>query len=150
MNPNVRGSELVALRAAIPPAVVAPGTVQTSWIPVSETIRMLAVVNVGAMAANATLDIKIQQAQDINGTGAKDVKSAAQLLAANNAGGNAQILLDLAPSREMDANGNFNYVRLVATVGSANVALSAELLSVVGMYYPASVANATTVAQIVT
>ena len=110
---------------------------------------LLALVQTGALATGATVDAKLQQAQDTNGTGAKDVagKSIAQLTQASN-GANRQALINLRPE-ELDVNNGFAFARLVVTVAAAAANTSAQLLGVNLRLASAETANQAAVTQIV-
>ena len=82
MFPNSKGSEELSILATIDPISQGAGTVSTAWINVVNFHAFLAVVQTGVMGAAATLDAKVQQAQDNAGTGVKDVtgKAIVQIL----------------------------------------------------------------------
>ena len=149
MFPNAKGSELLSILATLDPGNQAPGVATTGWVLLNTHHGLLALVQTGALATGATVDAKLQQAQDANGTGAKDVagKSIAQLTQASN-GANRQALINLRPE-ELDVNNGFAYVRLVVTVAAAAANTSAQLLGVNPRLASAETANQAAVAQIV-
>jgi hypothetical protein len=118
MQVNQKISEGLALLASIDPISQGAGTVTTGWIAVANLHQLMAVVSTGIMGASATLDAKIQQAQDGVGTGAKDVtgKAIAQIVKAS--GDNKQALINFRAA-DVDTNNGFGYVRLSMTVGTA-------------------------------
>ena len=73
MFPNAKGSELLAILATLDPSSQAAGTVTTGWISVANHHGLLAIVQTGVLGTGATVDAKLQQAQDASGTGAKDI-----------------------------------------------------------------------------
>ena len=97
----------------------------------------------------ATLDAKLQQAQDASGTGAKDLtgKAISQLTQA--ASGSArQALINVRPE-DLDVTNGFAYVRLTVTVGVAASLTAAQLLGVNPRFAPGDASNQAAVAQIV-
>ncbi len=145
---NQKPSEAVALLAQYNPASVAASTVTTGWLSAANFEAFMAIIAAGALGASATLDAKIQQAQDSSGTGVKDVSGTAitQLVKATD--DNKQVIINLrAP--QLDVNNAFTHFRLSMTVGTAASLLSATVLGFFPRYSPASGSNATSVAQIV-
>ena len=59
--------------ALLDPSSQAAGTVTTGWISVANHHGLLAIVQTGVLGTGATVDAKLQQAQDASGTGAKDL-----------------------------------------------------------------------------
>ncbi len=149
MFPNAKGSEQLSILATLDPGNQAPGVANTGWVPLSTHHGLLALVQTGALATGATVDAKLQQAQDVSGTGAKDVagKAISQLTQASN-GANRQALINLR-SEELDVNNGFAYVRLVVTVAAAAANTSAQLMGVNPRLASAETANQAAVAQIV-
>jgi len=149
MFPNAKGSEQLSILATLDPGNQAPGVATTGWVPLNTHHGLLALVQTGALATGATVDAKLQQAQDASGTGAKDVagKAISQLTQASN-GANRQALINLRPE-ELDVNNGFAYVRLVVTVAAAAANISAQLLGVNPRLASAETANQAAVAQIV-
>ena len=148
MFPNAKPSELVAVLDTIDPVSQAAGTVTTGWIKADKFLTFMALVNTGTLGASATVDAKLQQAQDSSGTGAKDVtgKSITQIVKAS--GDNKQAIINLRGS-ELDTNGGFSYFRLSLTVGTAASLIAANVLGMNGRFLPASDANNADVAQVV-
>jgi hypothetical protein len=149
MFPNAKASEQLSILATLDPGNQAPGVANTGWVPLNTHHGLLALVQTGALATGATVDAKLQQAQDASGTGAKDVagKAIAQLTQASN-GANRQALINLR-SEELDVNNGFAYVRLVVTVDAAAANTSAQLMGVNPRLASAETANQAAVAQIV-
>ena len=143
LNPSVRA----ALAGVIPPQQAAVGTITTGWVDLRKFFSALAVVNVGAIGAAGTIDAKVQQATDANGTGAKDVPGLAitQLLKAG--GDNRQVAVNIRPE-DLDKTG-FRFVRLSVTVGTASTFLAATLLGLDPRYGTATANQSTTVAETV-
>lgn len=119
MHKNIKISEALVVLASIDPASIAASTVTSAWVPVTNFLSLLLVVQTGVLGTAATVDAKIQQATDVSGTGAKDLspgKSITQIVKAT--GDNKQALLDFR-AQDLDAANGFNYVRVSLTVGAA-------------------------------
>ena len=146
MFPNAKGSEQLSILATFDPISQAAATVTTGWVSVANFHSFLAVVQTGVMGASATLDAKVQQAQDNTGTGVKDItgKSIAQIVKAS--GDNKQALINFRPEDLDNANG-FAYVRLSLTVGTAASVVAATLLGINARYASAEIFNQAAVVQ---
>ena len=143
---NARLAELLTVLATIDPVSQAPGAVTTGWIPAANHERFLATVQTGVLGASATVDVKLQQATDNAGTGAKDItgKAAAQIVAAT--GNNKQALVNLR-AEELDLANSFTFFRLSVTVGVAASLVSAVVQGGVAKNAPASGLNQAGVVQ---
>lgn len=115
---NLKPSDQVTVLAEIDPISQGAGTVTTGWVLASTFNRIMALIATGVMGASATLDAKIQQAQDASGTGAKDVTGSSITQIVKATGDNKFAFINLDPQRLDVANG-FNYIRLSMTVGTA-------------------------------
>ena len=148
MFPNAKGSELLAILATLDPSSQAAGTATTGWISVANHHGLLAIVQTGVMGTGATLDAKVQQAQDASGTAAKDIagKSITQIVKAS--GDNKQALINVKPE-DLDTVNGFGFVRLSVTVGVAASQTAAQFLGINGRELPANTANQAAVVQIV-
>ena len=146
MFPNARGSEQLSILATFDPISQAAATVNTGWVSVANFHSFLAVVQTGVMGASATLDAKVQQAQDNTGTGVKDItaKSIAQIVKAS--GDNKQALINFRPE-DLDNASGFAYVRLSLTVGTAASVVAATLLGINARYASAEIFNQAAVVQ---
>jgi hypothetical protein len=148
MNPNVKLSEKAAILATLDPASVAPSTVVTAFVPLSNVGQVAALLQTGVLGAAATVDAKLRQAQDAAGTGAKDIagKSIAQIVKAT--GDNVQALVE-ARAEDLDVNNGYGFVALSVTVGTAASLVGAALIGSSTRYSPASQFNQAAVKQIV-
>ena len=148
MFPNAKGSEALSILATIDPISQGVGTVSTPWINVVNFHTFLAVIQTGVLGASATLDAKVQQAQDNAGTGVKDItgKAIVQILKAS--GDNKQALINFKPEDVDNAN-NFGFVRLTLTVGVAASLVSGQLLGVNPRYASADAFDQVGVVQII-
>ena len=150
MWPSLKPSQRVAVAAAIDPQS-SGGVVYSPWISGALFHKLMAVVQVGVMGANGTVDAKFQQAQDGNGTGAKDVTTtpiATLLQAAPASQSSTQSLINIKMA-ELDINNGFNFVRLAVTPAVANSLISALVLGVDQHYGSATDSDASTVTQVV-
>ena len=148
MYPNAKGSELLSILATLDPVSQAAGTVSTAWMPVANFHAFLAIVETGVLGASATLDAKIQQAQDGAGTGVKDVAGRAIVQIVKATGDNKQALINFKPDDLDNANG-FAFVRLSLTVGVAASLVGGTLLGIHPRYAPAEAFNQGAVVQVV-
>ncbi len=148
MFPNALGSELVAILATLDPTSQAVGTLSTGWIPAGNHHNLLAVIQTGVLGTGATVDAKLQQANDANGTGAKDITDKAITQIVKASGDNKQVLIDIKPE-ELDIANGFGFVRLSLTVGVAASFTAAQVLGISPRVLPAVGANQASVFQIV-
>ncbi len=147
MFPNAKGSELLAILAAIDPASQAAGTVSTGWISVANHHSLLAVLQTGVLGTAATVDAKLQQALDATGTSAKDITGKAITQIVKASGDNKQVLINARPE-DLDTVNGFGFVRLSVTVGTAASIVAAQMLGVNPRELPAHTGNQSAVAQI--
>jgi hypothetical protein len=133
--PNIKPSDKIAVGAVLDPVSQAAATVTTGWVSMQTAENLLALLQVGAFGASATVDAKLQQASDATGTGVKDIsgKAITQMLAAG--GNNKQVMLNVR-SEELDVINGFCFVRLSVTVGTAATLIAATLLAMDGRYQP--------------
>jgi hypothetical protein len=148
---NSKVTERVALLGAINPSSQAAGALSTGWCAVANFDSLLAILQAGALGSSATMDAKLQQAQDSSGTGAKDVtgKAITQWLQATADKSNKQALIGCRVA-DLDTANNFTHVRLTVTVATAASLSSAALLGVGNRRGGAATnLNAASVAQVV-
>lgn len=145
---NHKMSEKAAVLAVISPVSQAAGTAVSGWVSARDFHRLMALIETGVLGASATVDAKLQQAQDSSGTGAKDISSAhaiTQIVKAS--GDNKQAIIDLDVS-QLDANNGFAYVQLSVTVGTAASLIAATLFGFHAGFEPASASNPASVVQV--
>ena len=156
MQLNNKISEGLALLGSVDPISQGAGTVTTGWVSAANFLSFLAIIETGILGASATLDAKIQQAQDSGGTGVKDItgKTITQIVKAT--GDGKQAMIDFR-AQDLDTNNNFSYVRLSLTVGTAASLVAGYLFGANARYEavkdagasPAINMGAATVVQIV-
>ncbi|MFT0167489.1 hypothetical protein ACLKMY_00475 [Paraburkholderia mimosarum] len=149
MNANMKYTESVSVLATIDPVSQGAGTVTTGWVPVANFHRICAEIQTGIMGAAATLDAKVQQAQDGSGTGAKDVPNKAITQIVKASGDNKQAYIELVADNDLDGTNGFGYVRLSMTVGTAASLIAGKVIGVAPRFLPASSFNQAGVVQTV-
>lgn len=148
MFPNAKGSELLTILATLDPSSQAAGTTTTGWISVANHHGLLTVIQTGVLGTGATVDAKLQQAQDSTGTGAKDISGKAITQIVKATGDNKQALINVK-AEELDTVNGFGFVRLSVTVGTAASQTAAQVLGINGRELPANTSNQAAVVQVV-
>lgn len=143
---NQKLSETVAVLGVIPPSAQMPGVVFSPWIELDEADRILAVIQVGAFGANATVDASIAQAQDAKGTNAKPIGASKAVALAASTGNDVQATIDVAAT-ELDVANGYGFVQLGVSVGVAATETSALILGGSARYEPASGFNNASVVE---
>lgn len=143
---NLKFNEKNAVLATLDPASVGPATVTTGWVSMGNVHSLCALLQTGVLGASATVDAKLQQAQDSSGTGAKDVtgKAVTQLNATT--GNNKQVSIDCRDT-DLDVNNGFAYARLSVTVGAAASLVGATVFGYNPIFIPATAINQAAVVQ---
>jgi hypothetical protein len=145
LNPSAR----VSVAGVIAPANQAAGTVTSQWVDMQAWFALLALLNIGAMAAGGTIDAKIEQATDAAGTGVKDVPGSA-IVQVTQAGAGANTLVEINLRQDdLDRNNDFRFVRLNVAAGAAASFLSGVLLGFDARYGAATDNDIAAVAQTV-
>ena len=145
---NKLPTEAAAVVGAIDPDAYAASTVTTGYIPLKNFRRFMAVITVGDMVATAVLNAKLIGYTDGAGGGAADIPGAA-ITPLTQAGtdDNKQAVINL--NTDALAGTAFTHFRLSATLTVAGADLGAVVLGFDPLYAPASLADATTVDEIV-
>jgi hypothetical protein len=121
------------------PDNITPGpAISSGWIDMSRFHRVIGILLVGDMQANATVDYQFRQATSAAGAGAKAItgKAATQLTQAGGDGNDAvaiEVRMD-----ELDVSNDFRYIEAQVTVGGNFVELAHGILGQVARYDPAS------------
>lgn len=147
---TVRPAQRVAVVGAIDPDASAAGTYTTGWVSMATFSSLMAVVMAGTLGSSATLDAKLEQAQDGSGTGAKDIANSAitQLTQAGTDSDKQAVIQCFA--EDLDLVNAFTHVRLSMTVGTATSDVAALLLGLDPRYGSADGSDAATVDEVVT
>jgi len=117
------------------------GTLNGTWVSLRDYHRAWLVLNVGDMAAGATLDAGLQQATTTAGAGAKAItgKTITQL---TQAGGDGDDLVCIElQTEELDVSNNFDCVRFYVTVANAAVEYGAVLYGLMSRFDPVAITN---------
>ena len=146
---SARPSEVCAVLGTIDPDAYAASTVTSDWCNAGLFKKIMAIVMAGDLGTSATLDAKLEQAQDSSGTGAKDVtgKSITQLTQAGT-DSDKQAIIDLDAS-ELDVANGFEYVRLSMTIATATSDCGGVVLGFNPRYGPANDNDLASVDEIV-
>lgn len=146
-NPNVKPSDRAPIMRVLNPISQGAATVTTGWVSLATFDKARAILLVGDMTLNSTVDAKLQQASDSAGTGAKDItgKAITQLTDAG-ADDNKQVEINVR-SDELDVANGFNHVRLSVTVAVAASVIAALIEGYDARYAPAT--DSTTVDEII-
>lgn len=149
MKMNALPSEVAAVVGVIDPDVTAASTVVSAWVDMSKFNQIMAIVLAGTLGVSATLDAKLEQAQDSSGTGAKDVtgKAITQLTQAGT-DDDKQAVINLR-AEELDIDNGFSFARLSITVAVATSDAGGLVLGFGASYAPASDNDLASVDEIV-
>lgn len=134
---NLLPSQRAAVVGVVDPDANTVGTKTTVFADASAFDSMLAIIKTGVLGAAATIDAKLEQAQDVSGTGVKDIdpaKAITQLVKASN--DDDQALINIRAD-ELDVDNGFTHVRLSLTIGTATSDCDATLLGFDPRYAPA-------------
>jgi hypothetical protein len=139
MNPNIKPSEQATVAAVINPQS-ANSAQSSGWVSMATYEAIQALVVAGALGASATVDAKLQQAQDASGTGAKDItgKAITQLTKAGS-DDNKQAIINCY-AQDLDVSGGFTHVRLTITPATAACLIAGVVLGHYARYQPAAAA----------
>jgi hypothetical protein len=148
---RTRPSEELAVVATIDPDAYGAGTEVSDWINIADFSRIMAVVMVGTLGTNATIDAKLEQAQDASGTGAKDVANSdiTQLTQAGTDQSDTQAIIE-AWAEDLDVENNFTHMRLSLTIGTAASDAGGIVMGMGARFGPASDSDLASVEEIVT
>lgn len=145
MNPNILPTDRNPVAGVIDPANTAAGDVSTGWVSLADYQSVMAILAVGTMSTDSTVDAKIEEAKDDSGTDAQDLtgKAITQL---TEAGGDSdsQAIINV---RHEELSDEFTHVRLTVTVATAASDLAAVALGYDARYEPQD--QAASVAEVV-
>lgn len=110
----------------IVPASRTSAEATTGYLSMRDYHKAVVIYNGGALAANATVDLKIMQAQDDAGTGVKAISGKA-ITTLGNANDNVICVIEL-DSSEMDVTNNFDYINVVHLCGGAAACLTSVVV----------------------
>lgn len=149
LNPNIPGSDEVAVVGCIDPDAYTAAGYSTGWVDMRVWQKIMGIVMAGTLGSSATLDGKLEQATDGSGTGAKDItgKAITQLTQAGTDSDKQAIINCRAD--ELDIANGFTHARLTMTVGTATSDAGALLMGMIARYRNAAANDAATVDEIV-
>jgi hypothetical protein len=138
MGINILPSNCTPLVGVIDPDAYAANTYTTGWVSMVVFKAIQAILLVGDIVATGTVDAKLRQATDANGTGAKDItgKAITQLTEAGT-DSNKQVEINCRDD-ELDVAGGFTHVQLSVTLGTAGCDMGALILGHDAGYQPAA------------
>jgi hypothetical protein len=148
MQGNLDPSARITIAGVIPAQQANVGVVTSGWIDMRTFYALLATLNLGVIGAAGTVDVKVEQATDNAGTGAKQVGALATAQLVKAGGDNRQAAINVR-QEDLDKNNGFRFVRLSVTVGTAATFLSATLVGLDSRYGAASANQLGSVAQTV-
>lgn len=143
---NTQISDTIAILGTIDAIDHATSAVTSDWVDTAKYPFIAAYMNVGAITG--TFDMKLQQATDSSGTGAKDITGAAitQLSASDD---NKQVIINLKVE-ELDDEGGFQFVAAIVTpTGGTTNFSSTTILGSMPRYAPVLDHDLSTVAEII-
>jgi hypothetical protein len=144
MNFNSLPSERFAVAAVNVPGAKAAGASSSGYVDASAYRRLCAIIATGTLGASATLDAKLQQADDTSGTNLIDVTGAALVQIVKASGDTKQAVINLNTDTLTK-----RYVKLVLTVGTATSDAVGLLLGFDPRHQPATDNDPATVVQVV-
>lgn len=115
------------------------GAYNTAWLSMRDHQRAVFIVQVGDIGAGGTVDFMLQEATDVNGTGAQAVagKYITQLTQAGGDGDDL-VIVEIR-TEEMDVNDGYDYLRGVLTVGTNTAVVGIIPLRIASNYPPVPV-----------
>lgn len=147
MSPNTRPSDRATLLGVVDPQSATTAK-STAWVPMAGFFAFLAKIKAGAFTASATLNAKIECAEDGSGTNPEDVVGLA-ITQMTQAGtdDNKQALINFTTDEVAAQFPAATHVRLTITPAVAAVLIDGELLGFDARQQPA--AHAATVDEVV-
>ena len=151
MSKVLRPSDRAAVVGVIDPDVLTATTHDSGWVDMSKFERIMAIAMVGTLGEGAEFDAKLQQAQDADGTGVKDITGKAI----------TQMSEDVSPvdednqavincrADELDVTNGFTHARLRITIAAASCDGAGIIIGFDARQQPASDNDLASVSEIV-
>lgn len=138
LNLNIAPTAALPVVGVIDPDAYSANTYSTGWINMADFKAILAVVLVGEMATNSTVDAKVEEALDGSGTSPQDIsgKAITQLTQAGT-DSDKQAAIEVWED-ELDKNDGYTHVRLTVTVATAASDMAAVVFGLGARYQPAA------------
>ncbi len=141
-------SEKIAVVATIDPDANTAATYTSDWVNMENFHQLMAIVQVGIIAAGGTVDAKLMQATSSTGAGAKAISTAnAQITQVTTAGNDTQQILTVRTDA-LDVAGGFSFVALRMTHTTAAGDSAGLVLGINPRYAPADDLDLASVSQI--
>lgn len=149
MFPNALASEQMAVVGVIDPDAYTNSTYTTDYIDMSKWEEIMAVVMVGDMVTNSTVNFKVTEYTNTSAGGAQDIsgKAITQLTEAGS-DSNKQAIINLR-REDLSIDDGYRYVKLQMIVGAAASDSAAIVLGLVPRRAPASDNDLSSVDEIV-
>lgn len=109
----------------IQPASRTSAEATTGWLSMRDYHKFAVILMLGAAAANATVDMKLSQATDDAGAGAKDITGKA-ITTLGGSDDNSEVVIEL-DSSELDVSNSYDYVNVDLLIGGAAACLTAAV-----------------------
>lgn len=144
---NALLSEKLAIVATIDPDAYTTGAQSSDYVDMEKFGSVIFIVMAGALGSSATLDFKVQEAQDGSGTGVQDLtgKSITQLTEAGT-DSDKQAIVEV---RSEELSDGFTHVKGVMTIGVATSDCGMIAIAGEARYLPASTYDLASVDEIV-
>lgn len=151
MSVNLRGSDEVAVIGSIDPRSASAGTYNTGWANLENFHKGMAILQLGNIPNNATVNAALWQATSAVGGNPKVVGDKA-ISAVNDTGDNKQYIINFSAD-ELDivggAAGGYDFIQLRVTTTGSSVFIGGLVLGMSPRYGPASDHDEASVEEIV-
>lgn len=147
MSRVLRPSDRAAIVGVVSPAAAGGGAHESNWVPMSRFERLLAIVMTGDLDG-ASVNARLEQATDDEGTGAKEIEGTAITEIGDDG---RQAVINLV-GEDVDANEGFTHVRLTITLsgtGGDPAAIAGLVLGFDARYQPGSDEDLDSVVEII-
>lgn len=143
-------SDRVALLATIDPDALTATAFSSDWVDIQDYNSLMAVVYLGTLGVNATVNAKLEQDDVGDASNTKDItgKAITELTQAGTDASDNQAIINVRED-ELDVAGGFRYVRLTITIGVATSDGGGAIYGINPTYGVASDNDLASVAEIV-
>lgn len=142
--PALKPSQRLTILDVIPAQAAAAGVVASNWVKASQDEWFAGLAQMGTPGAGGTFQVKLQQAQDNAGTGAKDIIATVSTVQTAAGAVLVQTKMD-----GLDINNGFAFVRLAIVVGTATSPMSGLLFGLHDRQGPSNLNAVAALLQIV-
>ena len=124
------------------PDIRAVGVHTTGYVSLMNYHRAVVYIHLGAMTATSTFDVRVLQATDVLGTGAKALTPAKAITQITQAAGGGDDLIALEiRTEELDVSNRFDCIAVEVTIGAATAYYSLVVFGLEPRYAPTGVTN---------